>query len=263
MAFALGPQAEQAGYRLAGYDSIGSTNSEALRRSRAGERGPLWIAAREQTQGRGRRGRTWSTEDGNLAASLLMTVNVPLPVAATLGFVAALALQRAIADCTQGLSITLKWPNDILASGRKLAGILLESESIDGEAVVVVGMGVNVVSAPEDTPFPAVSLAALGQTASAEHIFAELSDAWAGLCTQWDHGRGFDAVRAQWLAQAAGLGKEISVRTGDTLLQGIFETLDEQGRLVLHDIEGRRMTVTAGDVYFGTAATLAAQARAH
>jgi BirA family biotin operon repressor/biotin-[acetyl-CoA-carboxylase] ligase len=263
MAFALGQRAGQAGYRLAGYDSIGSTNTEGLQRSRAGERGPLWIAARAQTEGRGRRGRAWTTQDGNLASSLLITVNVPLSTAATLGFVAGLALWRAIENCTQGLSIALKWPNDILAADKKLAGILLESETFDGQAAVVIGMGVNVVSAPPDLPFPAVSLAALDQITSAEHLFAELSDAWIEFYALWDNGRGLAAIRSQWLSRAAGLNKEISIRTGDTILQGIFRTLDEQGRLILEMTDGAQVPVTAGDVYFGPAGTIPADARPH
>lgn len=263
MAFALGPRAVQVGYRLAGYECIGSTNTEALRQIRAGERGPLWIAARAQSEGRGRRGRAWTTPEGNLAASLLMAVNVPIAQAATLGFVAGLALLRAIENCTQGLSIALKWPNDILADSKKLAGILLESETIDGRAAVVIGMGVNVASAPESLPFPATSLAGLGQKVSTEHVFAELSDAWVEFYAVWDDGRGLDTIRARWLARAAGLGQDISVRTGETILQGIFKTLDEQGRLILQTADGTCVPVTAGDVYFGTAATAAAEARPH
>lgn len=263
MTFALGPRAAQAGYRLAGYDSIGSTNAEALRQSRAGERGPLWIASRAQTEGRGRRGRTWTTQDGNLAASLLIAVNVPLSMAATLGFVAALALRRAVENCTTGLSIALKWPNDVLVGEKKLAGILLESETIEGKAAVVIGMGVNVVSAPHGMPFPAVSLAALDQNTSAEHVFAELSDAWIEFYALWDNGRGLEAIRSQWLSRAAGLNKEISIRIGDTILQGIFRTLDEQGRLILQTADGTQVPVTAGDVYFGSVATIPSDARPH
>ena len=105
--------------------------------------------------------------------------------------------------------MSLKWPNDVLADGRKLAGILLESESGDAPAIVVIGMGVNIVSAPHDVPFPAVSLHALGQNVGAEHVFAELSDAWVDFYAVWDNGRGLDAIRAQWLTHAAGLGREI------------------------------------------------------
>ena len=263
MAFTLGPRAAQAGYRLAGYQSIGSTNSEALDRVHAGERGPGWIAARAQTTGRGRRGRGWSTQDGNLAASLVIVVNAPLPVTATLGFVAALALHRALVSCAHGLPVSLKWPNDVLASDRKLAGILLESETLDGAVAMVVGMGVNIVSAPADVPFPATSLAALGQAVSAEHVFAELSDAWIDVYAAWDQGRGLATIRSQWLRHAAGLGGPIAIHTGDTVLQGIFQTLDEQGRLVLRKPDGSDVLVTAGDVYFGSAATGAAVERRH
>lgn len=257
MSFALGPHAAKAGYRLAAHSRIDSTNSEALRLIRNGERGPLWIVTDRQSEGRGRQGRKWAMAEGNLAATLLLSVTVPLPVAATLGFVAALALRRALSNCTQGVAFTLKWPNDILASNRKLAGILLESESdAEGRVSLAIGIGVNVVSAPEDMPFPATSLAALAQQTSAEHVFAELSDAFVALLAIWDNGRGMDAIRAQWLQHAAGLGQEITIRAGDETLRGVFETLDEDGRLILQDADGARMTVSAGDVYFGSAHTL-------
>lgn len=263
MTFALGPKAAQSGYCLAGYDSIGSTNSEALRRIRSGERGPLWIAAKAQTEGRGRRGRAWTTQDGNLAASLLMTANVPLAVAATLGFVAALALHRTVENCIEGLPLTLKWPNDVLVADKKLAGILLESEALEERIAVVVGMGVNIVSAPQDVPFPAISLAELGHSVSAEHVFAELSDAWIEFYDLWDNGRGLETIRAQWLKRAAGLGKAVSIKTGDSILQGVFQTLDEQGRLILLTADGAQIPIAAGDVYFGSAATVPADARRH
>lgn len=257
MAFALGPQAVAAGYGLAAYERIDSTNSAALRRIRAGERGPLWIVTDLQSEGRGRRGRSWTTQPGNLAASLLLSVDTSLPLAATLGFVAALALRRALENATDGLAFLLKWPNDILVNGRKLAGILLESENGEnGQVTLAVGLGVNVLSAPEDVPFPATSLAALGQRTSAEHVFAELSDAFAVFLGLWDNGRGLAAIRSQWLQHAAGLGQDISIRAGDGILQGIFRTLDEDGRLILQGADGVRRAVSAGDVYFGTAATI-------
>lgn len=263
MTFALGPRAEQAGYRLAGYDSIASTNGEALSRLRAGERGPLWIAARAQSAGRGRRGRTWSTAEGNLAATLLTVVRTALPVAATLGFVAGLAAHRALADCTQGLTISLKWPNDVLLDGRKAGGILLESEVLDDGIGVAVGIGLNVVSAPSGMPFPATCLEACGQAVGAEHLFAALSDAWVGCFGRWDEGRGLETIRQDWLACAAGVGKTISIQTGEGTLQGIFQTLDERGRLILRTESGDLVPITAGDVYFGYAATTRPRVRSH
>jgi BirA family biotin operon repressor/biotin-[acetyl-CoA-carboxylase] ligase len=263
MAFALGPRAAQAGYDLAGYDSIGSTNSEALARLRAGERGPCWIAARAQTAGRGRRGRTWSTAEGNLAATLLTVVKGALPVVATLGFVAGLTMRRALADCTQGLKISLKWPNDVLIDGGKVGGILLESEVLNDGIGIAVGFGVNVVSAPSETPFPATSLDARGQSVGAEHLFAALSDAWVGYFARWDEGRGLEIIRQDWLACAEGVGRAVSIQTGEGTLTGVFQTLDERGRLILRTESGELVPITAGDVYFGPVATARPKLGAH
>lgn len=256
MGFALGPKATQAGHRLASFDSIGSTNAEAMARLRAGERGPLWIAARAQTAGRGRRGRDWATPEGNLAASLLTMTDVPLWKAATLGFVAGLALDEALKLCAPGLPVTLKWPNDVLVQDKKCAGILLESEPVDGRLAVAIGIGVNVVAAPQGLPVQATSLAALGQHVSAEYLFAALTDAWIAFEQIWENGRGLPEIRAQWLKRASGLGAPVSVQVGNDVRRGIFETLDEEGRLVLRASDNSKVTVTAGDVHFGSAATI-------
>jgi BirA family biotin operon repressor/biotin-[acetyl-CoA-carboxylase] ligase len=256
MPFTLGPRAAQAGYRIASFETLGSTNAEAFSRARAGEGGPLWIVAAEQTQGRGRRGRAWSTSKGNVAASLLITCAVPPGDAATLGFVAALALEEAIRLCAPGLDTALKWPNDVLAAGGKLAGILLESERTEGQLRVVVGIGVNVASAPEDVGIPAVSLAGLGRRVRPEDLFAALSDAWVDFHAIWDGGAGMAKLRNLWLARAAGIGQPVSISVGDALVQGIFETLDERGRLIVRMADNREIAVAAGDVHFGLARTV-------
>lgn len=255
MAFALGPRAARAGYRLAAYDSIGSTSSEALVRARGGEQGPLWIAARSQNAGRGRRGRAWSTAEGNLAATLLMRRDAPLAVLATLGFVAGLALKDAISVCAPGLDTALKWPNDLLSGNGKLAGILLESEPVAGGIAVAVGIGVNVSSAPEGLPYAATSLAELGANVAPESLFAALSDAWTDTIRLWDDGAGLTEIRRRWLSHAAGVGEHVTVRIGEHVEQGIFETIDTDGRLVLRGNEGKKIPVTAGEVFFGEAAT--------
>src|SRR4051794_28404803 len=182
MAFSLGPRATVAGYRLAEFDKIGSTNVEAMGRARDGERGPMWFVTSEQTAGRGRRQRAWIAPRGNLASSILEVMDVPPATAATLGFAAGLALESALqklsieANLRRGsrpLKFTLKWPNDVLAERQKLAGILLEAEAVAGNRLaVVVGIGTNVVAAPEGTPTPATSLAALGVQVGAEEVFA-------------------------------------------------------------------------------------------
>ena len=141
-----------AGVRHRTYDTLGSTNAEALALARAGERGPLWITAQSQSAGRGRRGSTWVSPPGNLYASLLLSEPSPKPLAPQLSFVAALALHDALCDCAPRLGplFKLKWPNDVLLGPDKLAGILIEGESEPAFAVVI-GFGVNCASHPPDS----------------------------------------------------------------------------------------------------------------
>jgi BirA family biotin operon repressor/biotin-[acetyl-CoA-carboxylase] ligase len=263
MVFALGPRARAQGYRLQALDSVGSTNAEALERARAGERGPLWLVTDQQTAGRGRRQRAWISPRGNLAATIVETIDVQPPVAATLGFAAGLALEAALqaisleyrmrSGGTANSTFLLKWPNDVLAGGEKLSGILLEAETIGGSLAVAVGMGTNVVSAPEGTPYPATSLAALGITASAEDLFMALSDSWAEYRGVWDNGKGFPDIRRLWLERAAGLGEPVSVQSGGASVEGIFETIDDTGCLIIAGHDGKRTPIAAGDVHFGSA----------
>jgi BirA family transcriptional regulator, biotin operon repressor / biotin---[acetyl-CoA-carboxylase] ligase len=268
MAFSLGPRATSASYRLAAFDNIGSTNAEAMQRARDGEHGPMWFVTSEQTAGRGRRHRPWVAPRGNLASSILEVIDVAPAVAATLGFAAGLALEQALqrvsieASLRQAgsdhLKFELKWPNDVLAGKRKLAGILLEAEAIADRLAVVVGIGTNVIAAPECTPTPATSLAALGVQIGAEELFTELSDAWVELRGIWDNGRGFGEIRKLWLARAAGLDEKVAVQTGSATLEGIFDTLDETGCMIVRTPDGRRVPIAAGDVYFGSAASAGA-----
>src|SRR5579872_1093789 len=241
MEFTLGPRAISAGYRLVGFDHIGSTNSEAMARLRAGERGPLWFVTSEQTAGRGRRHRPWIAPRGNLASSVLETLDVPAAEAATLGFAAGLALAAALRAMAGSAAIgfSLKWPNDILAGGAKLAGILLEAEAVpEGGLAVVIGMGTNIVAAPEGTPVPATSLKALGLDVGAERLFAALSDHWVEFYRVWDQGRGFGEIRRHWLALAAGIGQPVAVHTGHMTVSGIFETIDDIGCMIVRSATG-------------------------
>ncbi len=264
MALTLGPRARAAGYGLVAFDAIGSTNAEALAAARSGERQSTWFVTTEQTAGRGRRQRVWVAPRGNLASSILEVSDVSPSVAATLGFVAGVALEQAVrtvsleASVRSGKAIdyALKWPNDVLASKQKLSGILLEAEAVAGERLAVVaGIGTNVIAAPEGTPYPATSLRALGVDVTAEDVFSALSDAWAELFPIWDHGRGFAEIRRRWLARAAGLGEPVSIQSGATTLDGTFETIDETGCMVIATTDGKRATIAAGDVYFGSVAS--------
>jgi len=263
MPFTLGRRAASAGYRVQAFDQIGSTNVEAMARARDGEPGPLWCVTREQTAGRGRRQRPWIAPRGNLASSILEVIDVAPGVAATLGFAAGLALDAALQQVTleaavragAAINFALKWPNDVLAEGKKISGILLEAEHTSGGLAVVTGMGTNVVAFPEATPTPATSLAALGIQVSAEELFAALSDAWVEFVGIWDSGRGFEQIRHLWLARAAGLGQTVAVVMGGSTIEGIFDTIDDQGCMIIQTPAGKRMPVSAGDVHFGTAAS--------
>lgn len=230
-------------------DTIGSTNEEALRRARTGETGPLWITARTQTAGRGRRGRAWVSETGNLFATLLLTDPAPPEHAAQLSFVAALAVHDAIVSLAPALAsrLTLKWPNDVLYGGAKLAGILIEAEGTR-PLIVAIGIGVNCRHHPTETDYPATDLAAAaGAAVSAEAMFEALSGAMARRMAEWQCG--FAAIRAAWLDRAGSLGGELTVRLATRELSGRFEALDEAGRLVLLMPDGRRETIAAGEVF--------------
>jgi BirA family biotin operon repressor/biotin-[acetyl-CoA-carboxylase] ligase len=269
--FALGPKARAAGYRLRAYDSIGSTNAEALAAAAAGDPGGIWFAASQQTAGRGRRGRQWINPPGNLAATLLIVPESDPTSAATLGFVAGVSLNRALsailpdgmvkigidgADTQGGGRIALKWPNDLLADGAKLAGILLEASKLsDGRQAVAIGIGVNVVAAPEGLPYPATSLVALGAPRSAADVFDALSDAWVETFGLWNDGRGIGDVLKHWRASAAGIGAPVAVNQDGGVLRGIFETIDDDGRLIIRADDNRRIAISAGDVHFGATAS--------
>ncbi|MBI3702205.1 MAG: biotin--[acetyl-CoA-carboxylase] ligase [Afipia sp.] len=260
MAFALGPRARALEYRLEAFEQIGSTNAEALLCARAGEQGPLWLVTDQQTAGRGRRQRAWISPKGNLAATIIETIAVTPSVAATLGFAAGLALEAALRTVSlearargSDVEFVLKWPNDVLAGREKLAGILLEAEAVGDRLSVAVGMGTNIVSAPEGTPYPATSLAKLRIEATASDLFAALSDSWAEFRGIWDDGRGFPELRDLWLKRAAGLGEVVSIQTGGVPVEGVFETIDDAGCMILAKHDGERIAIAAGDVYFGSA----------
>ena len=159
----------------------------------------------------------------------------------------------------RGNRFELKWPNDVLAQGAKLAGILLESAMIAGDrAAIAVGIGVNVAAYPEDVPYPATSLAALGAKGDAETLFVALSDAWTQALRLWDEGRGIDTIRRRWLERAAGLGGEVAVRVDGAVVRGVFETIDADCRFVIRDDHGALIRIAAGDVHFGAVASASA-----
>lgn len=237
------------------YGELDSTNAEARRRADSGEAGPVWITAGRQTAGRGRRGRAWSTETGNLAATLLTVTDVPPAEAAQLSFVAALAAAELADTCLGEGAARLKWPNDVLVHGRKAVGVLVESGTrADGRLWLAVGIGVNLAHAPVAVDRPATAFAEHMATPppaplEALQILAARFETWRRLWAA----QGFAPVAAGWTARAHGLGERCEARLPSRTLAGIAEGLDPDGALRLRLDDGSLERITAGDVFFGEA----------
>lgn len=241
------------GYRIAFFETLDSTNSEALRRAAAGEEGGLWVWAPAQTGGRGRLGRQWESESGNLFTSFLLRPDCEIKAAAQLAFVAGLALHTAAADLANGdihVDFRLKWPNDLLCNGSKVGGILLESvnDAARGLAVII-GVGLNLASHPENTDFPATSLAQhdinATPAAALEHL-AQACDKWLGI---WRNGSGFADIRGAWMKASLPAGSSIQVRLSDRTVAGTLQGIDETGALRLLTDDGAEKRITTGDVF--------------
>lgn len=219
----------------------------------AGETGPIWLVADSQKGGRGRHGRQWTSPPGNLYTSLLLSEPCAAARAAELGFVASLALHDA-AKAVTGLdtpALALKWPNDLLLQGAKVAGLLLEGQTMPGRGsfIVTIGIGVNVGIAPENTLYPATTLSAMAPHVSPELVFTALSDAFAIWFARWQQ-QGFSLVREAWLMRAAGQGESVTVRLPTGPVSGRFQGIDATGRLNLLTSDGQRV-IDAGDLFFG------------
>ena len=226
------------------HERLDSTNEEALRLARAGERGPLWVVASEQTAGRGRRGRRWVSQRGNLFATFLTEAQAS--ASAQLGFAAALAAGETISRYVPASDVRLKWPNDVLLEGKKTAGILLETT---GENVVAIGIGINLAHHPSGNALLANSVALIGGLAPhPDDALVSLARSMAAWYEVWRK-HGFAPVRAAWISRAAGLGCRIQASIGQSEMQGVFEDIDLEGALLLRD-GGTLHRVTAGDVFF-------------
>ena len=240
-------------------DQIDSTNAEARRRAEAGETGPLWISARRQTAGRGRRGRAWESEEGNLAATLLLTTRKPPAEAAQVTFIAALAVADLLDGYAPPSLVTIKWPNDVMLAGEKASGILVESGTHQtGGLWLAVGVGVNLARAPGGTGRPATCLAhhLRGDVAappSVEAAAARLAGAFATWLERW-RTLGFEPVLDAWRARTTGLNGPATARLGHETLEGRAEGVAPDGALKLRLADGSLRLISAGDVFFGEAA---------
>jgi BirA family biotin operon repressor/biotin-[acetyl-CoA-carboxylase] ligase len=233
-------------FRLLDYDRLASSNDEAKRLARDGAAHGTVVWARSQDAGHGRRGRAWVSPEGNLAVSFILRPDCAPAVAAQLGFVAAVAL----GDALNLPALRNKWPNDLLVDGRKLSGILLESETGAAGTLswIVVGIGVNILDHPRDMAMPATSLRAVGSfDADAATLLGRLAPALLRRYETWRRD-GFAPVRTAWLARAAALGEAIAVRLPHETLNGIFAGLDDNGALILDSAAGPRR-IAAGEIF--------------
>lgn len=234
-------------------DTVDSTMAEAARRAASGLAGPTWIMAHEQTAGRGRRGRDWTSESGNLAVTLVFKPEATPTEAARRSFLAAIALFETLAIHVDRTRLSLKWPNDVLLDGGKVAGILLESAG-QGPYVdwLSIGIGVNLAIRPEgvrDASFPPVAVADDGgPVVDPQDFLTHLANAYATEEGKLD-AFGFARIREDWLRHAARLGEVITARTGTDEITGVFETVDEAGNLMLRTPKGLR-AISAADVFF-------------
>lgn len=235
-------------FTLISLDDAGSTNDEARRLSQSEAAADLLVvAATTQSAGRGRRGRAWVSPAGNLHASWLIRVE-SLHHAAQLGFAAAAGLVAALNQLAPGPQFQAKWPNDVLADGRKCCGMLLESA---GPRWLVLGIGVNVVAAPppEGLNHPACSLADHGYAGGAGAVLEAFCRHFHPLLKAWRQ-TGFAPIRAAWLGCARGLGQPTVVRLEHDTQTGTFAGLDDEGALLLDQGASGVRRILAGDVFF-------------
>jgi BirA family biotin operon repressor/biotin-[acetyl-CoA-carboxylase] ligase len=244
-------------------DEVGSTNAEALALAEKGAPHLTLVWARRQTAGRGRDGRPWVSTDGNVFWSLLLRPQPDWPDVSELAYVAGLAVHAAVRphlDLSKAL--TLKWPNDLLIGGAKVAGTLIEAEglrrcdrSVLTADAVVIGTGINVVSCPlEGMMYPTSSLQAEGSAADRSHLLGDLTGAFVGVLEIW-RTYGFERIRLLWLDRAFGCGTRIAVRTSrhpedEGRLSGIFASIDHRGHMQLRLDDGRLKAVSTGDIFF-------------
>jgi len=237
-------------------DEVDSTNAEARRRAEAGELGPLWIVARRQTAGRGRRGRDWSSDAGNLFATLLTTTRKPPAEAAQVTFLAALAVADLLDAFARPGAVSIKWPNDVMLAGRKAAGILVESGAhASGGLWLAVGIGVNLAHHPEGLERPAASLAEhlrpnIAYPPGVEAAAEVLSQTFAAWRARWER-YGFQPILDAWTTRTSGLHGPATARLTHETLDGVAEGVEPDGSLRLRLPDGGLRLISAGDVFFG------------
>ncbi len=236
------------------YPTIDSTNLEAHRLFASGERGPLFLLADEQTAGKGRLDRSWASLRGNCYSTVMLPLAADITVVPQIGFVVALAVADVVRKHTTAQS-QLKWPNDVLINGAKVAGILCEVLS-QQPMTIAIGCGINVAHAPIGLNYPATCLAAEGATTSRDDVFQSYRTALSYWLDIWNNGQNFPAIRNAWTALAIGIGESITMTSGTQHLTGNFETITEQGAVMLKPPHGPPHILHAGDMHIPSLAKL-------
>jgi BirA family biotin operon repressor/biotin-[acetyl-CoA-carboxylase] ligase len=246
-------------------DEVGSTNDEVRHLLEdTDERGPLWLRAESQTGGRGRHGRAWTSVKGNLYTSGLFPISPEPLFGAQLGFAAALSIAEAIDVYAPQAEITLKWPNDVLVGSAKISGILLETGQTDGQGWVIVGIGINLLSHPKDTPYPATHLLehmSEADLSGPEPKFTGADAVLALLSARFEYWRetlmqeGFAQLGQAWTDRAQGLGERANIRLADRSFEARLIGLGPNGELQVQRDNGTIENIFAGDVFPHTPAT--------
>jgi BirA family transcriptional regulator, biotin operon repressor / biotin---[acetyl-CoA-carboxylase] ligase len=223
------------------FETIDSTNLEAARLAASGEHGPLWIISDEQHAGKGRLGRQWSSPLGNLYSTLLLTIDAPQTIIPQLGFVTGLAVHDTVHQHCPTQSVKLKWPNDCLLNGGKVAGILCESL---GQGKVAIGCGININNSPQGLAYATAHIGNI----TVEGVFTTYRTNLQTRLNQWNNGTGFPTIVSDWQTRASNLNSTITITQGNATKTGIFRGLANDGALQLEKADGTVELLYAGDV---------------
>ncbi|CBI76411.1 birA bifunctional protein [Bartonella clarridgeiae 73] len=257
MVYVLSDFAQKQGYDIEAYESVDSTNLVAQQKAHAGHHGYLWIVANEQTQGRARRGRIWSSPKGNLYSSLLLIDDIIHQTAAQLSFVAGVSMVEAIKQFIKNEKqinnlVSLKWPNDILLKGAKSCGILLELFKLTSQKyALVIGIGMNVEHHYEDAPYPTSSIKNIGLNVDRKQLFTVLTQYFAENYLLWKQSNGCDIISKKWLLYCSHVGQHIKVINDKRIIEGTFDGLDCNFNCIVKQTNGQQTIITSGDVHFG------------
>ena len=251
--------ADEFGWRVQRLGDVASTNDEARKLCLQGDPGGLWVVAERQTAGAGASIGAGCRRGAISTPARCWSIHCAAAHAAQIGFVAGVALIEALREIgragARSAVFALKWPNDVLVEGAKLAGVLVEGMTLaDRRFAAIVGVGVNCASAPDGLAYAATSLnQALGREVAPAELFEALRGAFAAALRRWSRGAGFAEIRSAWLERATGLGERVSIKRGESAREGIFAGLDLLGRLKLERADGAVEFIEAGDLAMASA----------